>query len=438
MGGSPIPQKAEKVNQVLKKYEIRRYKKFFFKKLNQAQKKAKESQSKEIQDKAEIIESAIVDLILRVLRREFSSEYNVKKIFLPVLLACIRKRSITHIIQYLNKKGMQVYSVNTQFAKLNEFDEETLKPCIDACRSILIEIGKSFGLTLRNLIAAIDINAIPYYGDHSPAEVMGNERKAGTNWTFKYLTCSIVIEGIRFVIESTPLTQLSLVPKEVDKLIRSAKKFGNLQLVLLDRGFNAVAYQDVINNLETRFLMPMVHNKKIDGCVADEKAEFKQIDHIYYEQRAIEYQRHVKVIITDKETEGKKHIFITNILCKDKNQIRLLVEAYRKRWGIETLFREKNKFSAFTCTTSYMVRNMIQQFAYILQDALVLINFILLNEKRRLERWEEMTNTDDFYQILYAFTMKLKTKFKLLVRSNCFIDSLVYIFQERIGLLIQT
>src|SRR3989344_4745383 len=112
----------------------------------------------------------------------------------------------------------------------------------------------------------------------SSRSIRGGKHKNGTNFFFKYMTMQVLIKdklitlGVRFYRRGDQQSKL------VDELIQIAKKFVNIRVALLDRGFRDV---EILNNLEYReapVLMPCVKDEKAQKCFEElGKKNFKAV-----------------------------------------------------------------------------------------------------------------------------------------------------------------
>jgi hypothetical protein len=112
----------------------------------------------------------------------------------------------------------------------------------------------------------------------SSRNIRGGKHKNGTNFFFKYMTMQVLVKdklitlAVRFY--SREITQAKLI----DKLIKYAKKYVKIKVVLLDRGFRDVKILNDLEYRQTPVLMPMVKDKKGEKCFEElGKRNFKAI-----------------------------------------------------------------------------------------------------------------------------------------------------------------
>ncbi|MEA3378154.1 MAG: transposase, partial [Nanoarchaeota archaeon] len=216
---------------------------------------------------------------------------------------------------------------------------------------------------------AIDYHEKPFYGDKKIREVVGCKRKAGTNYAYKYITASIVEEGVRFNLGCLPVTQFDLEEDLLRTLISKCRKYVEIGVVLLDRGFNSIEdYKLLGEELRLKFIMPQTKNSKLQKMLESKELKvYSQFEYIFNEHRAKEYHYKARMFYITNE-KGEKYAFVTNIHTINEELLKLIVQAYDKRWGIETGYRVKHDFLCKTTSKSFSVRTFFAQLAFLLQD----------------------------------------------------------------------
>jgi len=188
----------------------------------------------------------------------------------------------------------------------------------------------------------------------SSRNIRGGKHKNGTNFFFKYMTMQVLVKdklinlAVRFYSRETTQSKL------VDKLIKYAKKYVKLDVVLLDRGFRDVK---IINDLEYRqapVLMPMVKDKKGEKCFEElGRRNFKAIKY-WLRNKKGEYAD-VKLLMM-RLSNGKEIGFYTTLKNTWLHNVNYYLNLYKKRWKIETGYRLQNMFLAKTTSINKIVR----------------------------------------------------------------------------------
>jgi putative transposase len=317
---------------------------------------------------------AVIWFIMYFVKLYYPGNVDAKKTLLPAAYASCRGITISMAVKELKRKGYEVHSNKTVLNTLANFPAFSVEKMTVKAREIVIRVARKYGLTKRRTIVSIDFHDKPFYGDHELKEVVGTKHKLGTNYAYRYATICICEEGMRFNLATVAVTQLNSRKAVVLNLIKEAKKYVKIGEVLLDRGFNDTDIIDLLKEeIEARYTMPLTENKKVKRISADMKC-IVTMPYTFYENRPKEYQTTVKLIVDKREKEA--HYFITNIAGENKTALLLIIEAYRKRWGIETGYRVADEFYAWTTSKKFFIRCFLGLLSFLMQDLWVLQNFI--------------------------------------------------------------
>ncbi len=242
-------------------------------------------------------------------------------------------------------------------------------------------------LRRRSLRIAIDITEIPYHGKpHREArEICRRRPRAGTSHFHCYATAYVVEQGERFTLALTYVWADDSKRAIVQRLLRQVRRQKlNVRYLLLDRGFYAV---DVVRYLQAArcpFLMPVIHC----GGRASKPNQSRGTNRFLVCQRS----RRATHTMSNKKRAATVQIAVA---CDDwngrrgKHGRRVLVfaywgfqpsspawvrEEYRKRFGIETSYRQMNQARIRTCTTQPRMRLLMIGLALLLRNLWVWIH----------------------------------------------------------------
>jgi hypothetical protein len=390
-------------------------------------------------EKKKDFEDVIVDCLPKILHRLVKKHNKLKlddkKMLLPVLYASFRPGFSVHMaVEYLKERGHETHSSKYIIDRIKQIDIDVLQNICDKCRGFIFKILNGIGFKKRKCLIAIDYHEKPFYGDKKTREVVGCKRKAGTNYAYKYITASIVEEGIRFNLGCLPVTQFDLEEDLLRKLIGECRKHVVIGTVLLDRGFNGVDdYHLLEEELRLKFIMPQTKNSKLKKML--ESGELKvcsQFEYTFNEHRSKEYHYKVRMFYITNE-KGEKYAFVTNIHTTDEELLKLIVQAYDKRWGIETGYRVKHDFLCKTTSKSFTVRTFFAQLAFLLQDFWTLKNYIAHKEKGTHEpRAKDINKSKGIKTFLRATSKKLKLNWKPITKALIFCDICCDIIKQKI------
>lgn len=237
-------------------------------------------------------------------------------------------------------------------------------------------------LQKRKLEIAYDIHDICYYGK-SMNYVCGGEFKDGTSNFFKFLTCSVVIPGRRFIVDVIPIHQVDVLEKLLDESLTRVKSKIKIDKAYLDRGFDRISVINVLNKHKVNFIMPKVRTATVKS--AFDKAEgypsmLFQNFQIGKGQKSV----FVNLILADApsgKNKGVKHAFMCNFPVPPQLSYRAackFYELYGHRWGIETSYRNlEHDFMPKTTTTNYNIRLFYFLFSVCLYNLWVLVNICI-------------------------------------------------------------
>jgi len=233
-------------------------------------------------------------------------------------------------------KLTQYLSADRMLSKLHEVSIETTQKLVRTCNRKL--------KLPKKVILAIDFTEKEYYGNKDHPEVMGSK---GGKYVRRYIEVSVVKPAL--FINVLPVNQLTndkkaLLAQLLDGFQQQYKKT-KVALLLLDRGFFTKEVVKFLTERKIPFIMPAVKNKAIQKLVKSyEKEEIK--NRIKYEFGA------TIVNLLFLKVEDEIYIYMTNTR-KTPIQTHIL---YKKRWQIETNFREQNKFTFKTCSKNFNIR----------------------------------------------------------------------------------
>jgi len=196
----------------------------------------------------------------------------------------------------------------------------------------------------KKVIIAMDFHDKEFFGDKNHHEVMGSK---GGKYVVKYLQMSVVKPALflgSLLVNQFNNEKYSLITKLIEGFYDNFKKT-KIELLLLDRGFFTKDVVKLLQEKKIKFIMPAVKNPSIKKLVKKfEKGEIEDRTKYQFGQSSV-YLTFIKI---EKET----FVFMTNTRKSPVN-IHLL---YKKRWQIETNFREQNNFLLKTKTKNFKIR----------------------------------------------------------------------------------
>lgn len=222
----------------------------------------------------------------------------------------------------------------------------------------------------RKFILSFDETEDPFYGKFNKAKDNLylhdlTYAQKGAKYCYKYLTLAITCDnGVRYILDGIILKRGSYVEDYVYEMIKNVKEKIKIEVVLFDRGFA----WSVIWKLQELKVNYMVFWKKQGNWYKKyfnemKDGEFCEINRSYkYPRDKTKYKIESKfVLIKQHEYEGKKYdwIFATNLSQKSAKKY---VVRYKKRWGIETIFRVTDDIRIYTTSTNPLTRYFLFMF----------------------------------------------------------------------------
>jgi len=310
-------------------------------------------------------------------------------VLLSVLFfAASRRTSIHDACNRLRRAPTSQAVANALIAMLPEVTE--LQRRLNA--SLAAKLPK--GLKRRRQAVAIDLTLIPYHGKphRDQHEVYRGQPKSGTSHFHAYATCYVVRHGYRFTVAMTWVLAGETMEAIVKRLLQQASRVGvKPRLVLLDRGFYSVGVIRYLQAARYPFLMPVAHRGRPSrnpnqGTRAF--ARWKKSGWSSYTLQDAKQRRKatVEICVSCRNYRGqwKRHGRQTLVYAfwgfrpGSPHWVR---ETYRKRFGIETTYRQMNQARIRTSTRDPLLRLLYVGIALILRNAWVWFHLTIFAER---------------------------------------------------------
>jgi len=252
-------------------------------------------------------------------------------------------------------------------------------------------------LRRRPQAVALDLTLHPYYGvdRKTNPKVVRSKAKKGTCSFFGYGTAYIVRKGQRYTVALTAMTRDMTMADLARELLKQVRAAGiEVRYLVLDREFYSVAVIRYLQAARRPFLMPMVcHGRPVDHPLGPSGSNvFKQCKRSgwseYTVTDATQRTATVWVCIKCRNRRGErgKHgrePLIYAYWGIGPQQFDWVKETYRRRFGIETSYRQMNQCRIRTNTTRFEVRFLYVAIALLLRNLWVWLHHAVLSEPRR-------------------------------------------------------
>jgi hypothetical protein len=272
-------------------------------------------------------------------------------------------------------------------------------------RQVNTAFGDQMPRTLRRqrkrpLTIAVDLTLIAYYGKHSldDPQIYRSQARRGTNSFFAYATAYLVLHGERFTLAVAPVTREEALKQVLQELLLEVGKRGlKIGVLLLDRGFYSVEVIRYLQQARRPFLMPMVcHGRKADHPQGPSASNvFKTMKksgwYTYTLQDAKKNQATVSVCVKrarykNKHGKRKSETWVYAYWGIAPTRVDWVKDTYRRRFGIETSYRQMNQCRIRTTTKKFHVRFCYVAIGLLLRNLWVWLHYAVLSSPRRGRR----------------------------------------------------
>lgn len=261
--------------------------------------------------------------------------------------------------------------------------------------SLATELPKALLRKRRRI--AIDLTLIPYHGQPlvDSKEVYRGAPKSGTTHFHAYATAAVVHKGHRYTLALARVEHGEKMTAVVKRLLAIVRRRGvRVRFLLLDKGFFSVEVVSYLKRAGLGFIIPaMVRGRKPKGRKkATGLRAIRKKKNGYYRHRlqgeVDGKQRSTEVTIcvaskryTHKKTGRRRTKKLMYAVWKVRRTPQDIREAYRKRFGIETSYRQMNEARIKTCTRDPALRLLFVGIALVLRNVWVWLHFKLAKGK---------------------------------------------------------
>jgi putative transposase len=308
-----------------------------------------------------------------------------------LLLAAARAASIFAVCRDLADAPSDQTIRNALAASLPEVPE--LQRRLN--RALATKLPKA--LVRKARIIAIDLTLIPYHGQpaHDVREIYRGKAKSGTTHFHAYATLAVLHKGHRYTLALERVERGEAMKDVVQRLLRIVRRRGlKIKFLLMDKGFFNVAVIEYLKRARHGFIIPAVVRgrkpkppKKPTGL----RLLLKKKDGYYSHTLTGKVGRRARsarlvICVATKEylhrktgqRRRKTHLYAVSKVRRTPGEI---YELYRKRFGIETSYRQMNEARIRTCTRSPRERLLFVGIALVLRNVWVWLHFRLAKRK---------------------------------------------------------
>lgn len=252
-------------------------------------------------------------------------------------------------------------------------------------------------LRRRPQAVALDLTLLPYYGADrrtNPLLVRSKARR-GTCSFYGYGTAYVILKGRRYTIALTAVTRDMTMAELARELLEQVRAAGvAVRYLVLDREFYSVAVIRYLQAARTPFLMPVVcHGRSADHPRGPSGSNvFKHCKRSGWSQYTLtdakKNKATVSICIKCRNRRGERgkrgrEAWIYAFWGLAPKRFDWVKQAYRKRFGIETSYRQMDRCRIRTTTGRFDVRFLYVAIALLLRNLWVWLHQAVLSRPRR-------------------------------------------------------
>jgi putative transposase len=245
---------------------------------------------------------------------------------------------------------------------------------------------------------AIDLTLIPYHGQHlhDANEIYRGQPKSGTTHFHAYATAYVIRHGLRFTGALTAVYHGEALADVIQRLLAQAARAGvRPRYLLLDRGFCSVEVIRYLQAARRAFLMPLPrrgrkadHPKGPSGSqvfAAWKKSGWGR----YTLTNADQQKATVAVCVKCRNRRGERGRRGREALVYayggglQPSSYRWVQQTYRRRFAIETSYRQLHQARIRTCTRDPLLRLLYVGIALVMRNVWVWLHWECLAEPHR-------------------------------------------------------
>jgi hypothetical protein len=236
----------------------------------------------------------------------------------------------------------------------------------------------------RRWMVAIDLHNVPYYGTPTP-DVVGGPKKQGTKRFYCYATAVLLHKRRRYTIALEPVFPHTK-PHEIVRILldQIAEKGLKICGVTLDTGFDSGDTLLLLQERNLAYSVPLRRlgkgNNARNQCFKGPHRRVRWLEWTTdktrrrVRTRTFLWKGRLKTMLFAFHGWSGDHA--RNVHQRALQSLRL----YRRRFGIETSYRQKNQAQARTTSRDPVYRLLLEGIAYLLRQVWVLLTEILARQ----------------------------------------------------------
>jgi len=267
------------------------------------------------------------------------------------------------------KSSGQISKSQVIYRKLKNTSFDLIQKCFQENAFRFLKVLKFISRN-RKFILSFDTTKEAFYGEFSKAKeplyLHSGSIAKESYFYYEFLTLAITGSTFgKFILDGFIVKQGEYMHKLVKKMIIQIKEELPLEVILFDRGFTSKELIYELNKLKVPYMIfwrkqGNWHKPYFEEIDNGKFKSYKRKDKFYREKHKYEVEINF-IFIKQLKYENKKYdwIFVTNLNLKKSSDY---VKRYKKRWGIETIYRVTDKIRSYTTSTNPIIRYFLFMF----------------------------------------------------------------------------
>jgi Transposase DDE domain len=230
----------------------------------------------------------------------------------------------------------------------------------------------------RTWDVAIDLHYSPFYGDRATPGVVGGQKKHGSKHHYAYASAVLIHRRHRYCVGLLPVDKKRKPHEIVAALLEQMTKRGlKLRGVVLDSGFASGDTILLLQDKELAYTVPLPKkgkgNNRRNACFLLPVGTVSETEWVTEKSRKA-VKTSIVVLRRPKEKDVKVYAFGGWGAAEEarvRQRARLAKMAYRRRFGIETSYRQMNEGKAKTTKKDVAYRLLLVGLALLLRQVWV-------------------------------------------------------------------
>jgi hypothetical protein len=270
------------------------------------------------------------------------------------------------------------------------FSHETARPALHAnlpqlqplTRGLVAALHR-FGKRLRKRRwdVAIDLHYCPFYGDRRTPGILGSPKKHGSKYHYAYATCVLLHRRYRYTLGLLALDRKYKPHEVVAALLAQLDDHGvRLRGVVLDSSFDSGETILLLQDRALSYTVPLRKkgkgNNRRNACFGLPVGTITTVDWVTEESRKT-VRTEAVVLRRPREKEVKVYAFGGwgwGGAKRRRRRARLAKRANRRRFGIETSYRQQNEAKGKTTKKDVVYRLLLVGLALLLRQVWVYLS----------------------------------------------------------------